>query len=84
MQRAEAEHGGGFRGDLALAERDAAVVRGAGDIDGENHREFAFLAEFPDERLVHPGGDVPIDEAHLVAVLVFAEVVEIQALAAER
>ena len=39
--------------------------------------------EFPDVGDVHPGGDVPGDEADFVAVLVFAEVVEVEALALE-
>src|SRR5690606_1659801 len=69
---------------LALAEFDAAVVGRAGDIHRDHDREFALLAEFPDVRLVHPGGDVPIDETHLVAVLVLPEIVEIETLAAER
>ena len=62
----------------------AAVVRGAGDIDRQDDRELAFLAELADERGAHAGGDIPVDEADLVAVLVFAEVIEIEPLAAER
>ena len=83
MQRAETQHGGGFRRDLTFAQQHAAIIRRTGNIDRQNHREFPLLMEFPDEWLVHPRGDVPIDEPHFVTVLVFAEIIEIQTLPAE-
>ncbi len=83
LQGAETQHGGGFRGDLAFAQRHAAIIRRTGNIDRQDHREFPLLMEFADERLVHARRDVPIDEPHFVAVLVFAEVIEIQTLPAE-
>ena len=46
-------------------------------------REFAFLDELLDERMVHPRGDVPVNRAHVVAGLVFAHLVEVHALALE-
>jgi len=33
--------------------------------------------------LVHAGGDIPVDEANFIAVLVLAEVIEIEPLSAE-
>ena len=81
---AETDDGRRFRRRLPFAEMDAAEIRRTGDIDRENHRELPLLPEFPDIGRAHPRRDIPIDEADLVAVLVLAEVVEIEALAAER
>ena len=46
-------------------------------------RGYALLGELFDEGGVHAGGHVPIDGADLVAVLVLAELVEVDALALE-
>jgi len=52
-------------------------------VHDEHEREFAFLDELFDERMIHPRGDVPVDRAHVVAGLVFAHLVEVHALALE-
>ena len=56
---------------------------GAAHVHDEHEREFAFLDELLDERMVHPRGDVPVNRAHVVAGLVFAHLVEVHALALE-
>ena len=79
----EGEDGGDFCGEFAFAEFAAAVEGGSGDVDGDDDGEFAFLTKFTDEGLSGSGGDVPVDEADFVAVLVFAELVEIESLSFE-
>ena len=79
----EGEDGGDLGGEFLFAEVAAAVAVGGGDVDGEDGGEFAFLAELADEGLAGAGGDVPVDVLGVVAVLVFAEVVEVEALAFE-
>lgn len=80
---AEGEDGGDFGGAFAFGVLAAAVVAGAGDVDEEHDGKFAFFNVFANVGVVHPGGDVPVDEAGVVAGLVFAEVVELDALAFE-
>src|SRR5204863_6770647 len=45
--------------------------------------QFAFLDELFDEGMVHAGGHVPINRAHVVAGLILTHLVEIHALALE-
>src|SRR5262245_24247119 len=49
----------------------------AADIHDEHQGELAFLHEFLYERMIHPGGDVPIDRAHFIARLIFAHLFEV-------
>src|SRR5262249_13489846 len=42
-----------------------------------------ILVELPHEHRVHPGADVPVDVADVVAVLVLAEIEEVCAVAAQ-
>jgi hypothetical protein len=71
----------------AASSRFGLVARaeqaGAAHVHDEHEREFAFLDELLDERMVHPRGDVPVNRAHVVAGLVFAHLVEVHALALE-
>ena len=79
----EGEHGGDLGGEFALGLVARAEQAGAAHVHDEHEREFAFLDEFLDERMVHPRGDVPVNRAHVVAGLVFAHLVEVHALAFE-
>ena len=79
----EREHGGDLGGEFALGLVARAEQARAAHVHDEHEREFAFLDELLDERMVHPRGDVPVNRAHVVAGLVFAHLVEVHALALE-
>ena len=67
----------------ALGIRGAEVDRRA-QVEQEPRRDLAVLEVLADVRRVHPRRDVPVDVAHVVAVLVFAQVGEVDAVAAEQ
>ena len=79
----EGEHGGDLGGEFALGLVARAEQAGAAHVHDEHEREFAFLDELLDERMIHPRRDVPVNRAHVVAGLVFAHLVEVHALALE-
>ena len=66
-------------GPLGRAERHRPRA-----VEQEPRGELAVLHEVPDEQLVHPGGDVPVDVADVVAPLVSAQVEEVGAVAAQQ
>ena len=53
-------------------------------VEQEPGRDLAILDVLADVRRVHPRGDVPVDVADVVAVLVLAQVGEVHAVAAEQ
>ena len=53
-------------------------------VQQEPRRDLAILEELADVRRVHPRRDVPVDVADVVAVLVLAQVGEIDAVPAEQ
>ena len=57
--------------------RDARVL------EHEQERDFALLDEFFPVGLAEPGGDVPVDVAHIVAELVLHHLVEFHSAAAD-
>ena len=61
-----------------------AEVDGRAQVEQEPRGDLAVLEELADVRRVHPRGDVPVDMADVVAVLVFAQVGEVDAVAAEQ
>ena len=71
----------GYKLRLVLA-GGAEDVR-ATNIDEEHHRQFAFLFEHLDVGVVETRGDVPVDVAHIVAVLVFSHLAECHTAAFE-
>ena len=79
----EREHRGNFRREFAFGLVARAEQARAAHVHDEHEREFAFLDELLDERMIHPRGDVPVNRAHVVAGLVFAHLVEVHALALE-
>ena len=79
----EGEHGGDLGGEFAFGLLARAEQAGAAHVHHQHQRQFAFLDELLDERMVHPRGDVPVNRAHVVAGLVFAHLVEVHALALE-
>ncbi len=54
------------------------------EVEQEPRRDLAVLVVLADVRRVHPRRDVPVDVADVVAVLVFAQVGEVDAVAAEQ
>ena len=61
----------------------AEVDRGT-EVEQEPRRDLAVLEVLADVRRVHPGRDAPVDVAHVVAVLVFAQVGEVDPVAPEQ
>jgi hypothetical protein len=67
------EAGGDVGGAFAQGLLAGAEVGGAGDVDGQDQRELAFLAVQADERLARARRHVPVHRAHVVAGDVFAQ-----------
>ena len=67
----------------ALGLHGAEVDRRA-QVEQEPGRDLAVLEVLADVRRVHAGGDVPVDVPDVVAVLVLAQVREVDAVAAEQ
>ena len=63
---------------------DRPEVDRRAEVEQEPGRDLAVLQELADVRRVHPGGDVPVDVADVVAVLVLAQVGEVDAVAPEQ
>jgi hypothetical protein len=59
------------------------VDRGA-EVEQEPRGDLTVLVVFANVRRIHPGGDAPVDVPDVVAVLVFAQVREVDAVAAEQ
>src|SRR6185369_16711938 len=55
----------------------------ATQIDNEHEGQLALLHEFFDERVVHAGGHIPIDGAHLIPGLILAHLLKVHPLAFE-
>ena len=77
------EHGTDFGGQFALGLAAAAKGARGTQVDHEHDGEFAFLNVLLNEWLVQPGSDVPVDVTHLVAGLIFPDVIEVHALTLE-
>ena len=74
-------------GHKALGHRELGAIAGAEihaarQIEQKPGRELAVLGVLPHVRDLQAGGHVPVDVAHVVAVLVFAQVGQIQAATA--
>ena len=83
LRGGEGQHGGDFGDDVLLqAVRRAEQARG-GDVHEEHHREFALLLVDLDVWFARPGGDIPVDVAHVVAGAVFADLGKRHASSAE-
>ena len=70
--------------DELLRPVDRAEPHRRRPVEQQPGRELAILGVLPDERRVHPRGDVPVDVPDVVAGLVLAEVEEVRADPAER
>jgi len=79
----ESEDGGDFGSEFLFAEVLRSVLVRGGDIDSKDDAEFSFFSKLADVGGARAGGDVPVDVAGFVSVLVFAVVVEVEALAFE-
>ena len=67
----------------ALRLRGPEVDRRA-QVEQEPRGDLAILDVLADVRRVHPGGDVPVDVADVVTVLVLAQIGEVHAVAGNR
>ena len=79
----QGQEGGELGGAGGLGTGGGAEALAAGDVDEEEDGELALLAKAFDVGLAHAGGDVPIDGADVVAGLVGAGLVELDAAALE-
>ena len=83
LYRAEGQRGRHLRGHVSLRLLRRSEVERSADIDEQHDRQFAFLLEELDVGAVQACCDVPVDVAHVVAVLVFAHFREGHASSAE-
>jgi hypothetical protein len=78
------QQGDELGGDRLLAGAAGAEVDRGRHVDQEPGGQLAVLVELAHVRHLQPGGDVPVDVAHVVVVLVLAQVGEIEPGAAEQ
>ena len=78
------QHGDELARDGALGEAVGAEVDARREVDQEPRRELAVLGELAHVRRLQPRGDVPVDVADVVVVLVLAQVGEVEAGAAHQ
>ena len=78
----QGQHGRDLDRESRLAVRPAEMERSR-LIHDEEQRQLALLHEGFDERMAHPRGHVPVDGAEVVALLVRADLGELDSLAAE-
>lgn len=79
----EGEHGGDFGDELRFASLDASEAHGGGGIDGDQYGQFAFFDEFLDEEIAGARGDVPVEEADVIARGVGLDFIEVHAASLE-
>ena len=77
------EGGRHLRADLFLGPVGGPEGHRRRAVDEQPGRKLAVLGELPHEHRVHPGADVPVDVANVIAVLVVAEVKVVGAVAAQ-
>ena len=80
---AEGDHAGDFRREFALGEIHAAKRARSAHIHDQHDGQLAFLGEFLHVGMPEPRGHVPVDGAHFVAGLVFANLLKVHAPAFE-
>ena len=79
----EREQGAQFRSHLALERVDAAEGAGGRGVDHEHDREFALFDVLLYIEGVHARGDVPVDDADIVALHIAADFGKLHASALE-
>ena len=89
MAREQArEHRDQLGRHLVLAPRAGAAavseMHRRAEIEQKPRRDFPFLVVFPDVGRLQARRDVPVDAAHVVVILVLAQVREIQASGSRR
>ena len=65
-------------GDVALGEAVGAEVGARAEVDEEPGAELAILRKLAHIGLLQPGGDVPVDVADVVVVLVLAQIGQVE------
>ena len=78
------QHGDEVAGDAPLGEAVGAEVDARREVDQEPGRELAVFGELAHVGLLQPGGDVPVDVADVVVMLVLAQVGQVEAGAAHQ
>ena len=74
----ESQDRGELGDDRPLGQAAAAEIEAGTAVHHKQHGEFALFNEPLQERLAEPGGDFPVDRAHIVAGLIGANVGESQ------
>ncbi len=78
------EHRDELRRNRLLLQLLRAEIDRRGEVEQEPRRDFALLVVLAHVGRLEAGGDVPVDVADVVAVRVFAQVGEVEAVAAEQ
>src|ERR1051325_4452230 len=81
--RGEGQDRGDLGSQFSLGLFNRAKKTGAADIHEQHQRQFAFLYEFLNEWMIHPGGNIPVDGADFVPGLIFPNLIEVHPLAFE-
>ena len=68
-----------FRCDFIFHRSGRPEIFGTAQVDEQHHRQLAFFLKNFDKRMIESGGDVPIDRADIVSILVFADFGEFHA-----
>lgn len=83
LNRGERQRGRHLRDEILLEAHARAELARARHVDQQDHSVLPLLLEDLDVGLVHARRDVPVDVAHVVAILVFADFAESHAPALE-
>ena len=80
----EGKGGGDFRDELALHRAYRTEIAAVGNVDKQQHGQLALLFVDLYEGLAAACGDIPVDVAYLVAILIFAHFRECHTASFER
>ena len=72
LDRRKRQHGAYFRGNFTLHLLDGSEFARRTDIDQQHDSQFTFFLEHLDIGMPHPRGHFPVDGAHIIAVLILA------------
>ena len=78
------QHGDEFGGDGLLAHQRRSEIHRGAEVDEEPPRDLALLVVLADVRNLQARSDIPVDVANIVVILVFAQIGQVEAGAAEQ
>ena len=68
----ESQRRSNLRGAFTLQLPDSAEVERSADIHQQHHRKFTLFLEDLDVGMMETPGDIPVDVAHIIAILILA------------